>query len=285
MTPATALQPARLDPASRVPVEFIGQARVLLGRIGRAHDLWVEAAEQLTAPLSPRGDFRPQFTRQSLALLAARWRALPEWGRLRIVAKTDGARLQVLETRLIPFRCAKVDWDEFEPSVAVALSAVGMALPAGFTVETRPIAVVGLHALARRYERGSDRSDSAVLRDLSVFGRAWPEAALEPEFEIPALRGGQWFEEAIREIGRRVKSRKEPMPTTGYFERKTEPGGALAPISVGDAVRWNGRYEGKVISTNCETAIVVERHNRALGHAVKWRLRLDALTKIEDRDQ
>lgn len=191
--PATVPQPARLDPASRVPVEFIGQARVLLGRIGRAHELWVEAAEALTAPLQPRGDFRPQFTKQSLSLLAARWRALPDWGRLRIVAETAGARLQVLETRLIPFRAAKVDWNEFEPSVAVALSAVAMSVPAEFTLATTPIAVVGLHALARRYERGSDRSDGAVLRDLSVFGRAWPEAALEPDFAIPALRGGTWM--------------------------------------------------------------------------------------------
>jgi hypothetical protein len=28
-----------------------------------------------------------------------------------------------------------------------------------------------------------------------------------------------------------------------------------------------------------------EKFNFALGHAVKWRLRIDALTKIEDRDR
>ena len=89
------------------------------------------------------------------------------------------------------------------------------------------------------------------------------------------------FDEAIREIGRRVKSRKEPMPTTGYFERKTEP----APIAVGDTVRWNGRYQGVVVKLNGESATVYEKHNFALGHGATWRLRLDGLTRIEDRDQ
>jgi hypothetical protein len=53
-----------------------------------------------------------------------------------------------------------------------------------------------------------------------------------------------------------------------------------APIAVGDFVRWNNRYEGRVVAVNCETAAVIEKNNFALGHAVKWRIRLDALTKI-----
>ena len=91
------------------------------------------------------------------------------------------------------------------------------------------------------------------------------------------------FEDAVLEIGRRVKSRKEPVPTTGYFGRKTEPGDVPALISVGDTVRWNGQYRGTVTSVNCETAVVFERHNFALGHPVKWRIRVDALTRILER--
>ena len=98
------------------------------------------------------------------------------------------------------------------------------------------------------------------------------------DWQVDDLIGS--FEDAIREIGRRVKSGEEPMPTTGYFARKTAPGEAPAPISVGDAVRWNGRCEGKVLAVNCETAVVFEKNSLALGHGVRRRLRLDALTRI-----
>jgi hypothetical protein len=55
-------------------------------------------------------------------------------------------------------------------------------------------------------------------------------------------------------------------------------------IAVGDRVRWN-QYRGEVLSVNGETAVIFERNNLALGHSVKWRMRLDALKKIVDRDQ
>jgi hypothetical protein len=57
-----------------------------------------------------------------------------------------------------------------------------------------------------------------------------------------------------------------------------------ALIAVGDFVRWN-RYEGRVETVNGDTAVIFERDNVALGHGVRWRIRLDALTRIEDRDR
>jgi hypothetical protein len=50
-------------------------------------------------------------------------------------------------------------------------------------------------------------------------------------------------------------------------------------IAVGDRVRWN-QYRGEVLSVNGESAVVLERDNIAIGGNVKWRMRLDALTKI-----
>jgi len=50
-------------------------------------------------------------------------------------------------------------------------------------------------------------------------------------------------------------------------------------IGPGDRVSWNG-YEGRVLAVNGETAVVVERHNFALGRTVKWRLALDSLVRI-----
>jgi len=49
----------------------------------------------------------------------------------------------------------------------------------------------GLHALARRFERGSDRSVDAIIADL--LGAAIHKPSGEsPEFRIPARGGGHW---------------------------------------------------------------------------------------------
>jgi hypothetical protein len=57
---------------------------------------------------------------------------------------------------------------------------------------------------------------------------------------------------------------------------------AGAIIEVGDRVRWNGRYEGRVVSVNCESAVAFERNNFVLGRTVRWHLRLDALVRVVD---
>jgi hypothetical protein len=57
------------------------------------------------------------------------------------------------------------------------------------------LATVGLHALARRYERGEDLSDFSVLRDLAGFRRRWRRIveAETDEFEVPTSTGGRWI--------------------------------------------------------------------------------------------
>jgi hypothetical protein len=56
-----------------------------------------------------------------------------------------------------------------------------------------PLAFVGLHALARRYERGAARDDLPVLRDLAPLGRSWGKAIQGgDDFAIEAPAGGRW---------------------------------------------------------------------------------------------
>jgi hypothetical protein len=193
---ATAIARSRPDPAhGRVPVEWIGRARLLRDRIAAAHVEWVETAGQLTAPLQPRDGFSPTFTNQTLALTAARWTALPErWGRLRpVVAQNDGAKLTILEMRCVPFRLTMAGWAEDELAVATAIVAVGMALPSTFMQEIRLVAAIGLHALARRFERGDRRDDLAVVRDLLPIGQEAPRALeVGGDFEVACCNGGKW---------------------------------------------------------------------------------------------
>jgi hypothetical protein len=55
------------------------------------------------------------------------------------------------------------------------------------------IAGVGLHALARRYQRGADRTDTAVLGDLLPIATDYRAVArAKGEFSIPA-GGGSWI--------------------------------------------------------------------------------------------
>jgi hypothetical protein len=60
-----------------------------------------------------------------------------------------------------------------------------------------------------------------------------------------------------------------------------ETGTGGSKIGVGDWVVWNGRYKGLVREVNGATAVILERHNELFGRAIKWRLNLCSLTRIE----
>jgi hypothetical protein len=180
-----------------------------------------------------------------LSVFAARWRKLPEGGQLGIVVNRDGKRVQIAESRLIPFKYVMADWSDLELAVAVSLTIVEMRLPASFTTNSRLIAATGLHSLARRFKRGTDRRDSAVLRDLSVFGQAWSEAVQKGgDFEIPVRGfsyriGGKCCRLGIRRqvchapAGRRTRGLTRPPPPGAEFAIR---------MVVSPGVRRSGSY-------------------------------------------
>lgn len=89
-------------------------------------------------------------------------------------------------------------WTDDELAVAIILCVVTMRTPGFFIDSGQVLAAVALHGLSRRYERGDDRGDKAVLRDLTVFDRAWPQATRSGgEFEIPAPNGGGKWRGAV----------------------------------------------------------------------------------------
>jgi hypothetical protein len=180
---------------NRVPAEWTGRARLLRDRVAEAHTKWVAAATQLIGPLTPRDGFTPHYTQETLRITAARWGRLPDWGRLRIASKIrNRTHLQLAESRLCPFRVVMPGWDDTELSVAIALTVIDLRTPDFYREHVQVLGAVGLHALARRFERGADRSDKSVLRDLFTIGVAWPDAirADSGEFEI-AASSGKWI--------------------------------------------------------------------------------------------
>jgi hypothetical protein len=203
--PAIATAAARPDPSKFISAEWRGRARTLRSRIANAHSQWEAAALALTAPLCQRGEFLPIFTKGSLRLTEARWKALPQrWGRLRLVAHNDGDRLSVAEFRMVDFRTRMAAWNGDELGLAVALVNVEMKLPSAFSFDSQVLAIVGLHGLARRYARAADRSDLAVVRDLLPIAVAAPAAlAKGGEFEIQA-GDGRWIGSRMALDGRPV---------------------------------------------------------------------------------
>jgi hypothetical protein len=193
--PATALR--RTDPASpqrlgRVPVEFIGRARQLRNRIADSHAEATAATEQLILPLRPRPDFAPLYGRSVLRVAAARWRALPAFGRLFLLSELDNGKLTLAEVRAGASRMSLSGWDAKELALSISLRTIDIA-PASFGERAAMLAVLGLHALARRYQRGYENTDDSVLRDLAPIGREFVAAAATfGEFKIPA-GGGRWI--------------------------------------------------------------------------------------------
>ena len=190
----SATRPPRPDapPPGRVPVEFIGRARLLRDKIAAAHAGHEAAAEALISPFRPRPGWRPMPRRAMLDRLGRRWQRLPGLGRLRCVAKFAAGKLQIAEIRLAPSQIAMAAWgSEGELAVAILCRLI-VVKPPSFSEVIVPFVHVGLHALARRLERSGDREDAAVLQDLGPLARSWRDTIGGDEFEIPA-GSGKWI--------------------------------------------------------------------------------------------
>jgi len=180
-------------PPGRVPVAFIGLARALRGRVAEAHAAREAAAERMLAPFRATARFTPMPRHKLLKVLAAAWRVLPDPGRLFLLAEAEGGRLRITEIRAAPSRLMMGGWDAGEPALSLMLRDVRI-VPPDFRETAALLAIVGLHALARRYERCHVRTDPAVLRDLAPVGRSYADAVGRGgEFAIQTAGGGRWI--------------------------------------------------------------------------------------------
>jgi hypothetical protein len=186
-----------------VPVEFIGLARSLRNRVVAARG--AGAADRLLAPFRPRPRFTPVPTKRRLYALCEAWRDLPELGRLSAIATLDRAGCcRVAELRLTPARLSFPGWDGDEPALALRSVAAALAPPA-FALSETLVAGVGLHALARRFERGEGRDEASVLRDLAPLATAHRVVCeVGGEFRVAAPGGGRWVGTVTSVGGERV---------------------------------------------------------------------------------
>jgi hypothetical protein len=181
-------------PAGRVPAEFIGKARLLRNKAGVAAAARDRAAERLLTPLRPKRNFTPIPTHDRLRRVAEEWRAMPAFGRLGLIANFVDGELKIAELRARPVRMRFTAWNDGEAELALAIAVTLVRVqPPAFREETKLLVDAGLHALARRFERGEDRSEAAVLADLCTLAQACPDHIIaRGEFKIAAA-GGFWL--------------------------------------------------------------------------------------------
>lgn len=194
-------QPQRHN-GSQVPAEWIGRARALRTKVAATTATATAIAEGLVAPLRPRPGFLPMPKHALLREFPAVWkRGMPAFGRLRLVAGFEGGKLQVVELRTEPMAITAAGWSEDEPAIAVILKTL-VIRPPEFEEKAIILAVAGLHALARRYQRSRERADDAVLRDLLPLARGAVNLARAGggEFAIPIPAGGRWIGSATEGV-------------------------------------------------------------------------------------
>lgn len=177
---------------SLVPVEFVGKARALRNRLVAVDPIAVRAmsrARPLVMAPASRGHLPPTAVRMAVAV----WRdQVPPIGRLAFASDCGARRLRIVEVRACGagFRLSAWDDEAHEPGVAIRAYVLDIDLErrrSAFTAE--PLASVGLHALARRFERGRRTTDADVLDELVVI--AGFEAGAGDSFAIP-VPTGRW---------------------------------------------------------------------------------------------
>jgi hypothetical protein len=189
----------RTGDVSVVPREFVGRARDLLRRLGEVDARIEPAVRGVMEPLLRRLDRHPVLRRDMLIDAERRWRnVVPAFGRLAM--EVDGENLRApcfIELRVVCgiSHCATWPDEGQELGVLVGWHAVEFDEQA---VASRlvSLAAVSLHALARRYQRGWDTSDTAIFADLAVLAHDFRQAVMLPRFAV-AVSGGTWVGEPM----------------------------------------------------------------------------------------
>jgi hypothetical protein len=114
----------------------------------------------------------------------------------------DG-RLVINEMRLVATRISTPEWDGGdEPALSIEMIAIGTH---PLTIGRELIADIGLHALARRYERSRPNDDGSVILDLAPLGCRWASTVKQGgEFAIAAARGGGHWKGVLSRVEGRL---------------------------------------------------------------------------------
>jgi hypothetical protein len=176
-------------PFSQVPREFLGLARDFRNRARLAAEEATRVTRKVIAPLVARFE-RNTRPRKEMLIDAARAleRDLPAFGRLRLDIDLDrrAPSLKAEERRCSSASTVLPEWSgEKEPGVCLFANTLDVA-PGHLTGSSPTMATIGLHALARFYQRARPRDDAEVLACLGLL------FDVPPEQEVVVTPRGRW---------------------------------------------------------------------------------------------
>jgi hypothetical protein len=191
---------AALDIAPRLGAEFRGLARKFRDEV-RAIDAEMNAmVAAIMKPLHGRLKKHPRLRHEQVQQAQRIYRlTVPATCRLGdVLIDPDRAKFSITETRLTATVLNALAWQDseaLEPGVAVADFCLKLT-DGKLRQWWEPKAICSLHSLARRIERGEDRSHAALIRDLAVLAEAPEDGDV-----VMTSDGGCWAGSVIRMRG------------------------------------------------------------------------------------
>ena len=116
---------------------------------------------------------------------------------MRLSIKNTEGVVAIDEVRCAPTALWLTDWASVERAIAIVIYTLRIGPRSVSSEKVKALAIVGQHALARRFERGLDRGNVAVMRDLIPIVTAWPTLIRQPgNFEVET-GSGTWRGEVV----------------------------------------------------------------------------------------
>jgi hypothetical protein len=172
---------------SRVGAEWRGLARLYRDRVKAEDHLFERASRTIASALRERLRRHPRLRHEQVAGTLRNWRCgIPTTFRLgNLTTNLDRDHFEIAEPRLTGSVLLDTAWDGDGVEPGVAVMNYRLRLEGGkLKTHWQAVALISLHALARRIERGEDRAHEAITADLSVLLDADPEVN-----EVPASDG------------------------------------------------------------------------------------------------
>jgi hypothetical protein len=187
--------------SSPVAFEFLGKARMFRDRVGAEDDAIGRAVMRIMAPLGRRRARSKTFRPADLIDAERQFQQLPSAGRLALQVDRDKHGLRIEELRVAAGRVRFCSWagDAADQDIGIMRISLEAVLWGPAFVSGDLIASLSLHALGRRYQRGFNTSDAAILSELRAMALCHADIIQTlGDFAI-AGDGGMW----VGEVGLR----------------------------------------------------------------------------------
>lgn len=181
---------ATLAPGTRVPNEFLGLARDFCRAVAREDLLLARQIKTYRDPIIERLHTYGRLHPSQITPLLNRWqKVIPRAFALR--TETQRQPPTIAEARICSDRWAREDWTQDEPGCticAIVFSIEGLALH----LDVNRLALVGLHSIARWFERAGCRDRQSLIEDMMPLALAGDHS----EGEVKC-RHGVWRGESV----------------------------------------------------------------------------------------